>query len=444
MKKTATLRLYRTCNYNCSYCSISHEDRKSKFGLAITEEGMKKILKFFDQRGEWHIQITGGEPTIHPNFIEFCQKITYNHYLNMVTNNSISFRKLNEFVNVVNPKKIQYIQCSLQEVDEDDERLDVFLEKMKMYINNGFRAYVSYVGVPDRLEKVEKYFNLFMNNSIPFVVQVYHGEYKGKKYPEQYTKQEIAFLDKFMVSSMYRSLLDVGVRKPSGKTCGAGYRRILADAIDGKVYSCLNDTNPIGNIYDNKLILSDKPFICGAKNCSCIFEPHYEIEGILWNDLENIFNGAKNYDKNLYEQYTRSSIAGDLYNDYWNKVAEQKKDRKVKVLKKIFKNAQDKSIGIYGTGEHTDNMLESYTRFIGDISFKILFFDSDSSKWGRVYFNSKINAPDAINNIELDRIIISSYSFQDEIYESIKNNLNKNIDILKCYNENETILFINE
>lgn len=420
MKKIATLRLYRTCNYNCSYCFTSYEDRTSKFGLAATKDGMRKIIEFFNQRGEWHIQLTGGEPTIHPYFIEFCDRISRNHYLNIGTNNSISFTKLNEFIKTINPKRVDYIQCSLQEADEENKRLNEFLEKMKIYIRNGFKAYVSYVAVPDRLENVERYFNLFMNNKIPFITQVYYGKYKGQIYPESYTKEQINYLDKFMLSSMYRALMDIGVRKPLGKTCSAGHTRILVNAIDGKIYRCLNDNSCIGNIYEDKLALDKELFTCRAKECSCIFEPHFEIEDILWNDLDNIFNGATHYYSKLYEEYKEKSIAGDIYYNYWNEIINKKKSKKIKVLKKIFLNAQGKSIGIYGTGKHTDNLLDSYKSLIGDINFKLIFFDSDSSKWGRMYFGSKIYAPNEINNFDLDRIIISSYSFQNEIYKNIR------------------------
>ncbi|NFE81888.1 radical SAM protein, partial [Clostridium sporogenes] len=164
--KFATLRLYRTCNYKCSYCFLTDNDKMSNFGRAVTEEGMEKIFEFFDEKGEWHIQLTGGEPTIHPHFIEFCERLSKNHYLNMGTNNSISYNKLREFVEKIDPNKVDYIQCSLQEVDEE-ERFKDFLNKMIIYKENKFKVYVSYVAVPDRMDRVKKYYDIFTSYHIP-------------------------------------------------------------------------------------------------------------------------------------------------------------------------------------------------------------------------------------------------------------------------------------
>ncbi len=162
---------------------------------------------------------------------------------------------------------------------------------MIIYKENNFKAYVSYVAVPDRLDRVKKYYDIFTSYHIPFVVQVFNGKYKNKEYPRDYTKEQIDYLDQYMLSSMYRALLDIGGRYPTCKLCAAGKRRILVDALSGKVFKCLNESEAIGNIYNNELNLNDKYLKCRAKKCSCIFEPHLDVEPILHKDFENIFNG---------------------------------------------------------------------------------------------------------------------------------------------------------
>ncbi|NFM32999.1 radical SAM protein [Clostridium botulinum] len=439
--KFATLRLYRTCNYKCSYCFVPDNDKMSNFGRAVTEDGMEKIFKFFDERGEWHIQLTGGEPTIHPHFIEFCKRLSKNHYLNMGTNNSISYDKLREFVEKIDPNKVDYIQCSLQEVDEE-ERFKHFLKKMIIYKENNFKAYVSYVAVPDRLDRVKKYYDIFTSYHIPFVVQVFNGKYKNKEYPRDYTKEQIDYLDQYMLSSMYRALLDIDGRYPTCKLCAAGKRRILVDALSGKVFKCLNESESIGNIYNNELNLNDKYLKCRAKKCSCIFEPHLDVEPILHKDFENIFNGKKHYDKELYELYKNNSIANEEYKKYWAEIERKKLEKKITTLKNIFRDSDNKNIGIYGTGEHTKKILEDYKKYIGEIKFNIFLFNSNSDLWNKEYLGFEIYNPSEILVLNLDRVIISSYEFQNEIYDSIEKYKEENIKIIKIYKDNEEIIFI--
>ncbi|MFV3059986.1 radical SAM protein [Clostridium botulinum] len=440
--KFATLRLYRTCNYKCSYCFVTDNDKMSNFGRAVTEDGMEKIFKFFDERGEWHIQLTGGEPTIHPHFIEFCERLSKNHYLNMGTNNSISYDKLREFVKKIEPNKVDYIQCSLQEVDEEEERFKHFLNKMIIYKENNFKAYVSYVAVPDRLDRVKKYYDIFTSYDIPFVVQVLNGKYKNKEYPRDYTKEQIDYLDQYMMSSMYRALLDIGGRYPTCKLCAAGKRRILVDALSGEVFKCLNESESIGNIYNNELNLNDKYLKCRAKKCSCIFEPHLDVEPILYKDFENIFSGKKHYDKELYELYKNNSIANEEYKKYWAEIERKKLEKKITILKSIFKDSDNKNIGIYGTGEHTKHMLECYRKYIGEVNFNIILFNSNYNLWGKKCLQYKIYNPSEIPDLNLDRVIISSYEFQNEIYDSIEKYKEENIKIIKIYKDNEEIIFI--
>ncbi|OPJ54645.1 CgeB family protein [Clostridium oryzae] len=105
----------------------------------------------------------------------------------------------------------------------------------------------------------------------------------------------------------------------------------------------------------------------------------------------------------------------------------------VDTLSSVFENAKGKCIGIYGAGEHTTNLINSYKKLIGKIDFKIYYFDSNVDKWGNNYLNGIIMPPNEISNLNLDRIIISSYAHEEDIY----NDLSKRklgITIFKIYN----------
>lgn len=117
-------------------------------------------------------------------------------------------------------------------------------------------------------------------------------------------------------------------------------------------------------------------------------------------------------------------------------------ERLIPKLKNVFNNVSGKFIGIYGTGGHTKSMLDMYEKFIGKIDFKIYFFDSNKKNWGKDFLGRTVLAPHEINNIKLDRVIISSYSYQDEIYKYLIETIKGSVDIVRIYGKDDTIFFI--
>ncbi len=69
-------------------------------------------------------------------------------------------------------------------------------------------------------------------------------------------------------------------------------------------------------------------------------------------------------------------------------------------------------------------------------------FNSNSDLWNKEYLGFEIYNPSEILVLNLDRVIISSYEFQNEIYDSIEKYKEENIKIIKIYKDNEEIIFI--
>jgi hypothetical protein len=104
------------------------------------------------------------------------------------------------------------------------------------------------------------------------------------------------------------------------------------------------------------------------------------------------------------------------------------------ILQKLFYDSAGKNIGIYGTGAHTDNLLKMYQEFVGSFNCKLFFFDSSEEKWGKKYHSSLISNPQDMEKCNLDRVIISSYKFEEEIYNRIKSIENSGVKVIKIYN----------
>jgi MoaA/NifB/PqqE/SkfB family radical SAM enzyme len=118
---------------------------------------------------------------------------------------------------------------------------------------------------------------------------------------------------------------------------------------------------------------------------------------------------------------------------------------KYKVIKQILTNIFDdvvgKNIGIYGTGTHTDKMLQMYQELFGPFKCNLFFFEPSEEKWGKRYHSGLISSPQDMEKCNLDRVIISSYTFQAEIYNRIKSIENLGVKVVKIYDENDAILF---
>ncbi|MBV4428309.1 glycosyltransferase [Clostridium tyrobutyricum] len=203
-----------------------------------------------------------------------------------------------------------------------------------------------------------------------------------------------------------------------------------------------------GKALDKNIILSDIPVHYEQKDENSLIFNRYSSEDLI-NKMMYILNKSREEDIHLSVRKTKERAKKysyelvKLFNENLKINEDNIYDEIICKLKKIFNNSSNRNIGIYGTGDHTKNMLNAYVDLIGNIDFKLYFFDSNSSKWGQEFYNSKVYAPEYIKNFDLDRIIISSYEYQDEIYNTIKY-LNKvEVEIVKIYKENEYNLFSN-
>lgn len=121
------------------------------------------------------------------------------------------------------------------------------------------------------------------------------------------------------------------------------------------------------------------------------------------------------------------------YMKKWNKVK--------KAIDKICNNLSNENIGIYGTGGHAEIIVNLINYFYSDKSIKFYFFDSSKSKMSSNFLGNTVYSPEDINDLELDKIVIASYTYQDEIYDTLKLLLDDSNNIIKLYEEDEEFYF---
>lgn len=112
-----------------------------------------------------------------------------------------------------------------------------------------------------------------------------------------------------------------------------------------------------------------------------------------------------------------------------------------KILMEMPFDKKNFLIGIYGIGSHTMKMLEYYTKNIGKIEAEIKFIDSDKGNNNEKFKGKEIVNVKNVNNFNFDCIIISSFSFEDQLIMNLKHYEKKNIPIYRIYKNLKYILF---
>jgi organic radical activating enzyme len=87
-RKQVYWEIGRRCNYDCSYCwPWIHNKTDPHKSLEVLLNATEKVIQKFAKGSEVNFIISGGEPTLNPDFLSWVQYIsTMGHYLSMHSN----------------------------------------------------------------------------------------------------------------------------------------------------------------------------------------------------------------------------------------------------------------------------------------------------------------------------------------------------------------------
>lgn len=264
-KITFTWDIHYKCNFRCPYCwFFKNWDEMSKKNIYLSpDEWMLPWGRIYDKYGSVHIQITGGEPFIYPNFIELIKKLSSIHTIKITTNLS---GDINKFVCEIDSSKVE-LDLNYHPLFID---IDTVTSKTLLLKKHNFKCGICYLAYPPQFDK-QKVLNLekhFKSYNINFALAAFWGEYNDKKYPESYTEEEKEFMKPYL-GDFSRIFYHLSGNSPKGKLCNAGYLYAGIHA-NGDVVRCGPLVNKvIGNVLDEKFSLFDKPQHCEADLCPC-------------------------------------------------------------------------------------------------------------------------------------------------------------------------------
>jgi len=269
----ADWRLLNTCNYRCGYCFLSAATLGEKLRAHASPTAWEAA---FDATGRtWLLHLTGGEPSLYPNFVELCERLTRRHYISF--NSNLTNASIADFAVRQDPSRVSFINAGLHLAERQKRNGNrTFLESAQLLRKRGFPLLVSLVATPAILERYPEAISLLSATGLFPIPKLLRGEFDGRVYPEAYSELDRMRFRAYAAQARqrYDSLLAGrseaftinmfdddeflhGQPRFTGRSCDAG-RRFVRLNPDGEVFRCSQKTR-LGNLLAGTFIRPGKP-----------------------------------------------------------------------------------------------------------------------------------------------------------------------------------------
>lgn len=153
----AWININRTCNLRCKWCYA----KGSKYSQVMAIDDAYELLEVLHEYGIKTINLIGGEPTQHPNFINIVKQIKQMGIRCSVVTNGLLFKDA-KFLNKVKEAGVDSINVSVKGICNDDYLkhtgfavYDDVVQSIKNVINSHIPLTVSYVLTDESIDNIE-------------------------------------------------------------------------------------------------------------------------------------------------------------------------------------------------------------------------------------------------------------------------------------------------
>jgi len=174
----ANLLLTESCNRSCPYC-FAKDYMQSTENDFLSWDDLIYVVDFLEASGEKRISLLGGEPTIHPKFVDFVKYLNQRgSTTNVFTNGIVSNNHLEEFKTYLSdiPKNKFYFTCNVNHPDICSEKellqtskfFEIFGERISLSLNV-YKPDFDWQYAIDYIEKfnLKKHIRLGITHPIP-------------------------------------------------------------------------------------------------------------------------------------------------------------------------------------------------------------------------------------------------------------------------------------
>jgi len=286
----------RKCNYTCSYCRVF--DNSGNFtSFEHFKNAIDQIAKL--NRTKYKIVLTGGEPTIHPQYSELLyymfEKLGERVTIITITNLG---RTEKYFLNLLNKikgfeKNISFVVSFHTEFASENN----FVNNAKLISEKGFPIRVQIMAHPEKMKQIhylDKEFKKIKNKNLNYQIMVIRENY-GSVPDKRYSSEDLLWLQSYYsaqteaktilietkelnssLNKNYYSAPEInakGINNFKGMLCMAGVNNFSINT-DGKIDRavCFRGQNiNAKNIYFDKNALEgmNEPIICPFERCGC-------------------------------------------------------------------------------------------------------------------------------------------------------------------------------
>jgi MoaA/NifB/PqqE/SkfB family radical SAM enzyme len=277
----ADWRLLNTCNYRCAYCFLDAAALGEKLRVFASPEAWESA---FNATGKtWLLHMTGGEPSLYPDFVELCRRLTGRHTISF--NSNLTNASLADFAERQDPSRVSFINAGLHLAEREERSGNRrFLLHAELLRKKGFPIVVSLVATPAVLERYQDAISLLDGAGLFPVPKLLRGAFDGRVYPQAYSELDRARFRAYAAQARqaYAGLLAQRSEaftinmfdddeflggQPSfiGRSCEAGHRFVRLNP-DGEVFRCSQKTG-LGNLLAGTFTPAGQASPCETSYC---------------------------------------------------------------------------------------------------------------------------------------------------------------------------------
>ncbi len=201
----ANILLTEKCVRSCPYCFAQEHMDGAESERTITWDNLIYIADLLEISGDAHLSLLGGEPTLHPDFIDFVlYLLERNFHVNVFTSGIMSKERLKEaerYLGRANPEKLSFT-CNMNHPDisapKEIEKVEKFLKVFGHLTSPGFNIYEPEFNLDFILQYINKYglkrhVRIGLAHPIPGEKNVYVALKDMKKMAERFMHYERIF-----------------------------------------------------------------------------------------------------------------------------------------------------------------------------------------------------------------------------------------------------------
>ena len=268
--------LGKRCNLDCTYCPAEiHDNHSPHTRLDILMRTVDKIANIKNAR----ISFTGGEPCVHPAFMDLVEYARSKiKWLSVTTNGT---RKV-EFYEEL---PVNYMVFSLHFEDSQwKDRLNTVIEFASASETFKFPKdyHIALMAHHDHVDKVKYAASFLTGHNIPYTIRRIRWTEKHDWFDDlKYKGTDLDWILKNTATAKANTLVDSFElvhandlikehrNKFKGWHCKAGVESLMIN-LDGEVHrATCRVGGSLGNIYDNTFALPDEAITCTREWCTC-------------------------------------------------------------------------------------------------------------------------------------------------------------------------------